>query len=93
MQKKTLASGTTTACYFASLYTEASTILAKTVTNYGQRAFIGKVNMNCCRNDGYYESTKDSIINTKEFIENVMKIGVSNFFKNTTFYEKIHFYL
>lgn len=60
--------GTTTACYFASLYTEASVILADKTAKLGQRAFIGKVNMNAPRDDGYYESTEKSIKDTTVLI-------------------------
>ncbi|XP_011251638.2 guanine deaminase [Camponotus floridanus] len=73
--KETIFNGTTTACYFASLYTEASAILAQKCSDLGQRAFIGKINMNAPRDDGYYESTEKSIETTKAFIEAVEKIG------------------
>ncbi|XP_029674307.1 guanine deaminase-like [Formica exsecta] len=73
--KRTIEVGTTTACYFASLYIEASVILAKKVVELGQRAFIGKVNMNAPRNDGYYESTEKSIKDTIAFVESVEQIG------------------
>lgn len=77
LQKRTIEVGTTTACYFASLYIEASVILAKKVVELGQRAFIGKVNMNAPRNDGYYESTEKSIKDTIAFVESVEQIGVN----------------
>lgn len=73
--KRTLAMGTTTACYFASLYRKASMILAQSVAHYGQRAFIGKVNMNVQRNDGYYESTAESIKNTVEFVNDILNLN------------------
>lgn len=79
LQKRTIEAGTTTACYFASLYTEASAILAKKVAELGQRAFIGKINMNTQRSDGYYESTEKSIKDTMAFIESVEQIGVNTF--------------
>jgi len=77
LQKRTLGTGTTTACYFASLYTKASTILAEKTAQLGQRAFIGKVNMNVPRDDGYYESTEKSIENTIAFINSIEQIGVN----------------
>lgn len=73
--------GTTTACYYASLHASASLILAKKVTKYGQRALVGKVNMNCCQYDDYVESKEDSIKETEMFIENVQNIGVSMIFR------------
>ncbi|XP_051170296.1 guanine deaminase [Leptopilina boulardi] len=72
--KRTLTMGTTTVCYFASLYKEASLILAQKAVKYGQRAFIGKLNMNVPRNDGYCETTKDSIADTIKFISDVEKL-------------------
>ncbi|XP_011870403.1 PREDICTED: guanine deaminase [Vollenhovia emeryi] len=73
--KRTIGTGTTTACYFASLYAEASTILAEKAAKLGQRAFIGKVNMNTPRDDGYYESTEKSIKDTVAFIKSIEQIG------------------
>ncbi|XP_020283668.1 guanine deaminase [Pseudomyrmex gracilis] len=75
--KQTIRTGTTTACYFASLYAEACIILANKAAELGQRAFIGKVNMNFPREDGYYESTEKSIENTVAFIESIEQIGNS----------------
>ncbi|XP_034934134.1 guanine deaminase [Chelonus insularis] len=73
--KRTLAVGTTTACYFASLYGESSMILAQKAAHYHQRAFIGKVNMDCARSDNYFETTKTSLENTKNFIQEILNIG------------------
>ncbi|XP_046826004.1 guanine deaminase [Vespa crabro] len=72
--KRTLAMGTTTACYFASLYGKASMELARAVAHLGQRAFIGKVNMNAYRDDGYYENTVESIKNTIQFINDILNL-------------------
>ncbi|EZA50395.1 guanine deaminase [Ooceraea biroi] len=73
--KRTIGIGTTTACYFASLYGETTTILAEKAAKLGQRAFVGKVNMNIPRDDGYWESTEKSIEDTMAFIESVERIG------------------
>ena len=43
--RKTLAHGTTTACYYATLHPKASCILADCAHEQGQRAYIGKVCM------------------------------------------------
>ena len=69
--------GTTTACYFASLHMKASVILGEKAAKFGQRAFVGKLNMNFHREDGYYESTVESVANTRQFIRDIVKIGVS----------------
>lgn len=55
--------------------------LAQFAAALGQRAFVGKVNMNIPRNDGYYESTEEAIQNIVSFIAAVEQIGVNlNFF-------------
>ena len=43
--EKTLTHGTTTACYFATIWTESSYLLADICRKHGQRAFVGKVSM------------------------------------------------
>ncbi|XP_076236358.1 guanine deaminase isoform X2 [Calliopsis andreniformis] len=73
--KYTIMQGTTTACYFASLYSEASVILGQKAANLGQRALIGKLTMNNKRDDNYYETTEESIKNLKNFIEDITKIN------------------
>lgn len=77
LQKRTIGVGTTTACYFASLYAKASIILAEKAAKLGQRTFIGKVNMNTPRDDGYCESTEMSINDTMAFIKSIERIGVN----------------
>nr|XP_033334241.1 guanine deaminase [Megalopta genalis]XP_033334242.1 guanine deaminase [Megalopta genalis] len=69
--KHTISQGTTTACYFASLYANASLILGRKVATIGQRALIGKISMNDKRDDGYYETTKESIANQNKFIDDI----------------------
>ncbi|XP_046481455.1 guanine deaminase [Neodiprion pinetum] len=75
--KRTLTMGTTTACYFASLHTESSLILAKQAVKYGQRCLVGKVNMNHSRKDGYCESTKESIAGTTKMIKEIAELNSS----------------
>ncbi|XP_017879337.1 guanine deaminase-like isoform X2 [Ceratina calcarata] len=69
--RQTIKQGTTTACYFASLYSKASLILGQEALSIGQRAFIGKLSMNEKRSDNYYESTEDSIKNISKFIQDL----------------------
>uniref|UniRef100_A0A8C2YZ33 Guanine deaminase n=1 Tax=Cyclopterus lumpus TaxID=8103 RepID=A0A8C2YZ33_CYCLU len=59
--KRTLRNGTTTACYFATIHTDASLLLGKIANDFGQRAFVGKVCMD--RNDSvkhYKETNQES---------------------------------
>ncbi|XP_072007060.1 guanine deaminase [Engystomops pustulosus] len=72
--RRTLRNGTTTACYFATIHTDASIVLADTANQYGQRAFIGKICMD--HNDTYQkykETTEESIRETKRFVEVLKK--------------------
>jgi guanine deaminase len=47
-------------------------VLADVVARQGQRAFIGKVNMNYDTPEGYGETTEESYQRTEEFI-NILK--------------------
>lgn len=66
---RTLSSGTTTACYFATIHTPASHFLAEECKKRGQRAFIGKVSMDRNSPDFYIETTEDAISKAKEFVD------------------------
>jgi guanine deaminase len=71
---KSLNSGTTCACYFATIHRESSLVLAQTVANLGQRAYIGKVNMDQNSPEFYKESLEQSIQETVEFIQAIKTI-------------------
>ncbi|KAL9936660.1 hypothetical protein V8E36_004728 [Tilletia maclaganii] len=63
-------SGTTTACYYATLHLEATKILADVCTTLGQRAFVGKCQMDRHSPSEYCEkSAADSLNDTRAFIE------------------------
>ncbi|XP_029366799.1 guanine deaminase [Echeneis naucrates] len=67
--KRTLRNGTTTACYFATIHTDASLLLAQIANDFGQRALVGKVCMD--RNNSvkhYKETTHESQEETNRFI-------------------------
>ncbi|XP_076760257.1 guanine deaminase [Xylocopa sonorina] len=72
---QTIKQGTTTACYFASLYSKASVILGKAAMDIGQRAFIGKLSMNERLPNDYYETTEKSIENLNKFIEEITNLN------------------
>ncbi|OAX41989.1 Metallo-dependent hydrolase [Rhizopogon vinicolor AM-OR11-026] len=57
-------SGTTTCCYYGSLHLEATKILAKLVHDRGQRAFVGKCNMNRNCPPNYIEPSVNESIDT-----------------------------
>jgi len=66
---KTLAHGTTTACYFATIWTESSYLLADICRKRGQRAFVGKVSMDRNSPDFYVETTADAIEKAGKFAD------------------------
>lgn len=68
---KVLSYGTTTACYFGSLFKESTLALADSIINYGQRALVGKINMIRLAPDNYIESREESISETKQFIAEI----------------------
>ncbi|XP_068440105.1 guanine deaminase [Clinocottus analis] len=71
--KRTLRNGTTTACYFATIHTDASLLLGQIANDFGQRAFVGKVCMD--RNNSvkhYKETTQESQEESCRFIAELL---------------------
>ncbi len=68
----TLNHGTTSAAYYATIDVDASMILAETAEKLGQRALVGKVNIDRNGPDYYSETTQDSIGSTKNFVTSVL---------------------
>jgi len=71
--QRTLNNGTTTASYFATIHRQASELLGDIAEQFGQRAFIGKVCMDCYSPDTYTETTEESLKSTEEFVVNMLK--------------------
>ncbi|CAG9853630.1 unnamed protein product [Phyllotreta striolata] len=69
--KKSITCGTTTACYFGTIFNASCNVLVDTVIEQGQRALVGKVNMICNAPDDYIELPEKSLANTKEFVKYV----------------------
>ncbi|ORE10916.1 guanine deaminase [Rhizopus microsporus var. microsporus] len=67
-----LANGTTTCSWFATIHLDACKVLVDTIDNLGQRAYVGKVNMDQNSPEYYIESTESSLKDTREFIEYVL---------------------
>uniref|UniRef100_A0A672Z7K4 Guanine deaminase n=1 Tax=Sphaeramia orbicularis TaxID=375764 RepID=A0A672Z7K4_9TELE len=70
--KRTLRNGTTTACYFATIHTDASLLLGKIANDFGQRALVGKVCMD--RNNfvkHYKETMQESQDETCRYVSNL----------------------
>ena len=69
-------SGTTTACYYATLHLEASKILAEICNERGQRAFVGKCQMDRNSPIDYREkNASQSMEDTKEFVRFTRSLG------------------
>uniref|UniRef100_A0A8C8E1Y3 Guanine deaminase n=1 Tax=Oryzias sinensis TaxID=183150 RepID=A0A8C8E1Y3_9TELE len=71
--KRTLRNGTTTACYFATIHTDASLLLGQIANDFGQRALVGKVCMD--RNNSvkhYRETVQESVDETHRFIKELL---------------------
>jgi guanine deaminase len=70
-----LKQGITTASYYGSRHGEASKILAEVCLEQGQRAYVGKCNMNRNAPDWYRDlSADESIRDTKDFIAHVRQV-------------------
>ncbi|XP_013912863.1 PREDICTED: guanine deaminase [Thamnophis sirtalis] len=71
--RRTLKNGTTTACYFATIHTDAALLLADIIDKFGQRAFVGKVCMDINETfPEYKETTKESIEETERFVQGIL---------------------
>ncbi|WP_028116411.1 guanine deaminase [Ferrimonas senticii] len=73
-----LANGTTSAVYFASIHRQSTEVLAQTCLQLGQRAYVGKVNMDNAEQcpEFYREADTDAAIaDTEAFIQNVQSLA------------------
>ncbi|KAG8743837.1 hypothetical protein FRC10_011304 [Ceratobasidium sp. 414] len=69
--------GTTTCCYYGTLHLEATKLLADIILQKGQRAFVGKCNMD--RNSAPYQepSASQSVADTKTLISYIRSLSPS----------------
>ncbi|KAF5386938.1 hypothetical protein D9615_001553 [Tricholomella constricta] len=68
--------GTTTCCYYGSLHLESTKVLADIVHASGQRAFVGKCNMDRNCPDYYVEASAEVSINeTKQLISHIRSLA------------------
>lgn len=76
--ERVLNSGTTTCCYYGTLHLEATQLLAKIIHERGQRAFVGKCNMD--RNSEPYQepSAEQSVTDTKTLISYIRSLFSHN---------------
>ncbi|KAF7338165.1 Guanine deaminase [Mycena venus] len=73
--RRIIDSGTTTCCYFGTIHLEATKILAEIVHESGQRAFVGKCNMNQNSPAHYIEPSADASISaTKTLFSHIKQL-------------------
>ncbi|KAG0366763.1 hypothetical protein BGX24_003547 [Mortierella sp. AD032] len=72
---RSLRSGTTSACWYATIHLEACKELVQVIQEQGQRAYVGKVNMNQNSPDFLIETTESSVRDTRAFIEYVQDVN------------------
>lgn len=64
--------GTTTVSYFATIHNDACKVLVEVCREQGQRAYVGKVNMDRNSPDTYCEQTEQSLRDTRSFVAHVL---------------------
>ncbi|KAK3791879.1 hypothetical protein RRG08_026782 [Elysia crispata] len=69
---RTLRNGSTTVSYYATISADATRILTDVIECQGQRAFIGKVNMDTNSPDDYVETLEESVKETHRFVEDIL---------------------
>ena len=69
-----LSVGTTSSFYYGTIHLESTKILVDTCVELGQRAFVGKVNMDQYAPDGYTETCEQSLKDTESFIQYVRSL-------------------
>ncbi|KAF9432927.1 hypothetical protein BGZ76_010123 [Entomortierella beljakovae] len=72
---RSLRNGTTSACWFATIHLDACKELVDIIQEQGQRAYVGKVNMNQNSPDFLVETTESSVRDTRAFIEYVQDVN------------------
>ncbi|KAJ1874055.1 hypothetical protein LPJ57_004858 [Coemansia sp. RSA 486] len=69
---RVIRNGVTFAAYYGTIHTESNRVLADTIRNAGQRAFVGKVCMDVNSPSYYSESTEESIEGTEKFVKAIL---------------------
>lgn len=76
--RRTLAHGTTTAAYYATIHVPSTNLLADLCLSMGQRAFIGRICMDNLGPDYYVDESADQSLKlTQESIEHIKAIDPS----------------
>ncbi|KAL8578350.1 hypothetical protein ACOMHN_031724 [Nucella lapillus] len=72
MVRRTLRNGTTSASYFSTIHADTTLLLCQAAEEQGQRALVGKCNMDRSSPDYYTETTQQSVADTKLFVKEVL---------------------
>ncbi|KAJ3197919.1 hypothetical protein HDU83_000818 [Entophlyctis luteolus] len=72
--RRLISNGTTTCSYFATIHLESTKRLVDIVQKYGQRAMVGKVNMDRNAPDYLCETTAQSLSDTEQFVAHVLSL-------------------
>ena len=70
-----LRNGSTTVSYFATIHNEACKVLVEVCRAAGQRAYVGKVNMDRNSPPSYCEETQQSLRDTNAFVDHVLNLN------------------
>ncbi|KAL0578677.1 hypothetical protein V5O48_003297 [Marasmius crinis-equi] len=77
--RRTINAGTTTCCYYGSLHLGSTKVLADIVHSLGQRAFVGKCNMDRNSPDYYREdSPETSLCDTQKLIAHIHSLDAGS---------------
>jgi guanine deaminase len=77
--KATLSKGSTTTAYFGSIHKDSCLVLAEEAESQGQRAFVGKTNMDENNLADYYrdESSQQSLNDTHDFVNRMSEMNLT----------------
>ncbi|KAF9917794.1 hypothetical protein BX616_011273 [Lobosporangium transversale] len=75
---RSLRNGTTSACWFSTVHLDATKELVDVILKQGQRAYVGKVNMDRNSPDFLTETTEASVRDTRSFIDYVRQAVINS---------------
>ncbi|KAF8236255.1 Metallo-dependent hydrolase [Tricholoma matsutake] len=81
--RRTIDCGTTTSCYYGTSHLQATKMLADIIHAYGQRAFVGKCNMDRKSGICVEPSTEISFAETKEMIKYIRSLYIPAHFSQS----------
>ncbi|KAJ2637731.1 hypothetical protein GGF44_002901 [Coemansia sp. RSA 1694] len=70
--RRVVRNGVTFAAYYGTIHLDSNCVLADTIRQIGQRAYVGKVCMDANSPAYYSESTEESLRDTEEFVKQIL---------------------